>query len=210
MPARSSATLGGDDRPDPEEVGIDTATPAARAHAPIGSGPCASTPCSTPSRIAAAPSFIGDELPAVTVPSARKTGLELRQRLDRGVGRARIRRRFSSDAEGATISPSNRPAPRPSAARRWLATANSSCISRVDPYSLGEDLGALAERAPSIRRMAGVDHPPAERGRVHRWCAALVRAGRASARPTGRGVIDSTPPAIAERGVADRDLADWR
>ena len=71
---------------DPEHVGIDRRAPRGRRSAPAAPGPAASAPSSSAISIAPAPSFSGDELPAVTVPSFDERRLELGQLLERRVG----------------------------------------------------------------------------------------------------------------------------
>ena len=77
---------------------------------------------------------------------------------------------------------------------RWLRTANASCASREIAVSVRQPLGRLAERDRPALRHARVHEPPAERRRGQRLVAARESRAPASAAPTARGVIDSTPP----------------
>ena len=95
--------------------------------------------------MAAAPSFIGDELPAVTEPSDRKTGFNVAS--VSGVLPGRMHSSRSRSTPGtATISWSNRPFTHASAARRCEAAANSSCSPRVIAY-LSARISAPSPRA---------------------------------------------------------------
>ena len=85
---------------------------------------------SSPLNDGAAALLIGDELPAVTVPSLRNTGLSCAS-----FSRLVSARTFSSRSSSGTsaISSANAPRSQAAAAFRWLLRANSSCCSRVIP-----------------------------------------------------------------------------
>ena len=64
------------------------------------------------------------------------------------------------------------------------------------PYSVGQDLGALAQRHRPLVGMPRVDESPAERRRVHLLVIAFVRLCPAWRTTHGARLIDSTPPAM--------------
>ena len=76
MPARSRALFEASTGAIPYSGGSTACTPRDAIRA-IGSRPIASTPASFASSSAAAPSFSGDALPAVTDPSSRNAGFSL-------------------------------------------------------------------------------------------------------------------------------------
>ena len=90
-------------------------------------------------RIAAAPSLIPDELPAVTVPPDRNAGRSRASPSGVTSGRGCSSRETISGSplrwgtSTGTISASNRPSDMAWAARRWLSAAKASCSSRVIP-----------------------------------------------------------------------------
>ena len=121
----------------------------------------------------AAPSLSGEELPAVTVPPARNTGLSAAQLLQRVSARmpssaSTARRRRATGRSSAAKSPRRGRA----AARWWLRSANASCRSRSMPYRAGDLLGRLPHRAAR-------------------------RAGRAS-----RGLISRQPSRVSNSSIA--------
>ena len=76
----------------------------------------------------------------------------------------------------------------------------------ADRVAVGENLGALPQRDRPLVGMARIDHPPAERRRIHLLMATLVRLGRLLDDPRGpRHRLDATGD--HQVGVADRDLA---
>ncbi|MPN45471.1 hypothetical protein SDC9_193038 [bioreactor metagenome] len=89
---------------------------------------------------AAAPSLMPEALPAVTVPpSFLKAGFRAARSCTVTPGRKCSSREkgtvsFLTFTGTGTISPSNRPSFHAASHFRWLAAANSSCISRVIPY----------------------------------------------------------------------------
>ena len=97
-----------------------------RANGSRPSRPAAASPASSR---AAAPSFMGEALPAVTVPPGRKTGRR-RARASSVVSRTDSSR--SSGAPGTgTTSPVKRPWRQAAAARCWLRSAKPSCTARL-------------------------------------------------------------------------------
>ena len=88
----------------------------------------------SPSSNAAAPSFIGDELPAVTVPSVAEHRLEPRQRLEGGIGADALVALEVGTRIGATTSRVEAPGVPRRGRPQMAASANSSCFSRVIAY----------------------------------------------------------------------------
>ena len=128
----------------PNTSRVDAADAARDTTRASGSRPTRSAPTAEPSSIALAPSFSGEELPAVTVPSVRKTGLS--------------RASFSSDESARIDSSRSRSVPgtgttsvvvRPGVPGRVgeLVAAGGELVLRLaaDPVLVGEDLGALAQ-----------------------------------------------------------------
>ena len=86
---------------------------------------------------AAAPSFSGQQLPAVTVPSGRNTGLscDTASMVVPARGPSSIDTSVPSGVVTGTISRSKNPFAMAFSARFWERTPNSSCSSRVIPLS---------------------------------------------------------------------------
>ena len=162
-------------------------------------------PPSAESSSAEAPSFIGDELPAVTVPSLRNTGFSVAS--FSSVVSARMFSSRSSSLASRSTSSANAPRSQAAPALRWLRERERVLLLARDAVPVGEDLGALAERRPSTRR--------ASRGLTIRQpsvvecIVSLVRGNGLSGFCTTHGarLIDSTPPAMQTRLVAGRDRA---
>ena len=85
IPARASALFAASTGAIPKTSGSTPSTPRQTIRA-SGSRPSHSAAASSPISSAAAPSFSGEELPAVTVPSATNAGLSSASCLQRGVG----------------------------------------------------------------------------------------------------------------------------
>jgi hypothetical protein len=112
-------------------------TPAAAvpAYLAIGWIPAAAAARSDISSRPAAPSFSGEELPPVTVPSGRKAGF-LAARSSR-VSSGLIPSSAVTSPPGALtgmISSARTPAAAAAAARWWLRRVNRSCRPRSTPY----------------------------------------------------------------------------
>ncbi len=87
---------------------------------------------------AAAPSFSGQQLPAVTVPSGRNTGLsaDTASSVTPGRGPSSVLTTRPSGRVTGTISRSNTPLAMAFSARFWERTPNSSCSARLTPYAV--------------------------------------------------------------------------
>ena len=159
----------------------------------IGSRPSVSPARSSPMKSAAAPSLSGDEFPAVTVPSARKTGRSLASASSELDGRMLSSRSTSVPATG-TISSSKRPASQAAAACRWLRRAKASCASREIEYRSAR-ISALSP-SDTVHR-SGISGLTIRQPRVVECSVSWPRGnGRSGLGSThGARVIDSTPPA---------------
>ena len=160
----------------------------------------------TSARRAAPASFMPDALPAVTVPSGLKTGLQLAHRLDVGVrahvlvlGRTRTCPSSTFISTG-TISSSKRPSSCARAARRCDSTENSSCSLAGDRVRLGEVLRGdahvdVVERVGERRRRPGRPSSSSpmrapQRASRHPVRAAAHRLGAAGDRDLGLAGLD--------------------
>ena len=131
IPARSSALRDAPTGPSPMTSGAqpDTAMLFTRAS---GSIPCSLAYASLHTTTAAAPSVRGEEVPAVTVPSAMNAGFRSASPSRLVSSRMQPSRPMRAPpVSTGTISSSSRPPARAAAARRWLSSANASCSSRV-------------------------------------------------------------------------------
>ena len=135
-PARSSAIRIAGAGPIPIRRG---STPAAAHVTTLASGstPSCSQPAPETSSSAAAPSLSGLEFPAVTVPSAAKTGRRpaSRSSVESDRGPSSTATDPPSASTTGTSSPSNRPDRWAASARSWLPNAKRSWASRVIEYS---------------------------------------------------------------------------
>ncbi len=86
---------------------------------------------------AAAPSFSGQQLPAVTVPSGRNTGLSpaTASSVTPARGPSSLATVVPSGSDTGVISRSQNPAAMAASARFWLRTPKASCSSRVMPFN---------------------------------------------------------------------------
>ena len=170
--------------------------------APTGDG---RNPSSVASSKAAAPSFIGEEFPAVTVPPSRKTGRSDGERLERGIGSGSLvggqRRRGPTALVGRGLDRFQfgleppRPAVPPPPSGGWRGRS-SSCCSRSDSVPLGDDLGGLAHRQQAVELgHPRIDQPPAERGVAPSRELPVGKARSGLAITHGARLIDSEPPA---------------
>ena len=137
-PARASAFFVAGIGPSPMKAG---STPAVAETTKRASGvtPDAFTASSLARSTAAAPSLIGDEFPAVTVPPARKAGASLASFSSVVSGRGdssfakRIDSPFGAGIGTGTISRANAPASHAAPAFFCDASAKASCSSRPIP-----------------------------------------------------------------------------
>ena len=159
-----------------------------------GSRPSFSAPFSSPMKRAAAPSLSGDELPAVTVPSLRNTGLSFPSFSIELSGRMPSSRSSSVSGTG-TISPSNTPLSHAAAARWWLFSANSSCSSR----EISKRSARISAPSPSATvHCSGMFGLVMRQPSVVEWSVSWARGKGLSGLSITHGarLIDSTPPAI--------------
>ena len=148
--------------------------------------PVPSAPLREARIIAAAPSLTPDALPAVTVPPSRNGGLQLRQRLGRGVGARMLvaldRQRPCPCVCGsrpATISSAKKPAAWAAAGALLAAQGEGVLVARRDLEVLGDVLGRLGHRLDAVLRLHDrVHEAPADGGVEH-----LRRALEGASRP---------------------------
>ena len=140
--------------------------------------PRAPRPSSEARSTAEAPSFIGDALPAVTVPPDRNAGRSRPERIHGGLRRGCTRRARAPRPATPTTSASNQPASHAAAAFWCDASAKASWSSRLMRVLVGQDLGALPEGDRPLGRHAGVHHAPAEGGAPQLLVAGRVALGR--------------------------------
>ena len=190
IPSRSSSLRTAGTGPMPITRGSTPAT-ALADEAPSGSAPSSRARSSLAITSAAAPSLIPLELPAVTVPPARKAGFSDAELLGascpgadarraRGRRRRRARRRRSARA----------------AQRCCDSSANASWSSRETLPALGDVLARLAHRLEREHRLAAAGSGTASRASCRRRSGRRAgRPGRASPCTSGARLIDSTPPA---------------
>ena len=162
---------------------------------PRGSRPSDASASSLTSSRAAAPSLSGEELPAVTVPPARNTGLsaasfasDVSARMPSSA--STTHRRRATGRSSAAKSPRAVAA----AARWWLRSANASCRSRSMP--------CRAATSSAVSPIASTPCRSRIRGLVSRQPSRVSNSSIARGMPSsGRGstngarVIDSEPPA---------------
>jgi len=141
IPARSRAFRVAGIGPTPIRWGSTPATAVATIRA-MGSAPRAAARSSEATARAAAPSLMPEALPAVTVPSSRKTGGSLARISSVVPGRGCSSTSTSSGSpfrfgtSTGAISARKRPSSMAAAARRWLSAAKASCSLRPIPNSL--------------------------------------------------------------------------
>ncbi len=136
MWARPSACLAASTGPRPMISGDRPVTPVDTIRA-RGVRPSSAAFVSDITTTAAAPSLSGQQLPAVTTPSGRNTGLSSRTASSVTPGRGPSSRVTSvpSGVVTGTISRAQKPLLMASSARFWLRTPNSSSSSRDSPRS---------------------------------------------------------------------------
>ena len=134
IPARSSALRDAPIGPSPIVSGSQPDTPIALIRARIVS-PCFRANASDVTSTALAPSVSGEEVPAVTDPSAEKAGFSPPSASTVVSGRS-VPSCVTCPALVAigTISSASRPSARAAAAFCWLLTAKASCSARVIWY----------------------------------------------------------------------------
>ena len=160
---------------------------------------------------AAAPSLSGLEFPAVTVPSATKTGGSLASASMVASGRGpssmvTTSSVFPRRTATGTSSSENIPEACAATARRWLRSANSSCTVRSISYSRAstsavspmDSVCSLGIFGLTSRHPMAVSNTSCSRGN------ALSGLGMTN----GARVMDSTPPAIAIAPLPARSSAD--
>ena len=136
IPARASARRLASTGPSPMISGDRALTPVATIRA-SGVTPSSRARVSLITTSAAAPSLSGQALPAVTVPSGRKTGRrpDSPSTVVPGRGLSSTATTEPSARVTGVISRSKKPVAVAAAARDWLRAAYSSCSARVTPSS---------------------------------------------------------------------------
>ena len=134
MPARASAALQASIGPSPMISGFSADTPDEMMRA-SGVMPSSSARWRLITMTAAAPSFSGHALPAVTLPSGRKTGFscETASKVTPARGPSSVATTEPSGNSSGVMSISKKPRPMASSALFWLITPYSSIAWRLTP-----------------------------------------------------------------------------
>src|SRR6266545_4653354 len=167
-----------------------TATVTLPTSWPSGSTPSSPARPADPSSTAIAPSLIGEELPAVTVPPLLNAGLRAARASSEVEGRIDSSRVTASI--GMTYS--WRFFCQASAVRWWLRRDHSSCSARPMPSSAATD----SAQAPSERVQRSGNAGLTSRQPTWVWCSCIVRGSASSGLGStyGARLMLSTPPAI--------------
>ena len=160
-----------------------------------GASPSSSQAARVPSSTAAAPSLIGDELPAVIVPSRLKAGFSFARLSTVVSGRIDSSRRTPSTS---STQSSCRPASQAALRQRVAARRVGVHLLARDAGARRHLLGGAAERRRPLVLHPRVHHAPADDGLVQLHAA---RRAASSERGItyGARLIDSTPPATTSR-----------
>ena len=168
-----------------------TATVALPSSCPRGSNPKVCAACRVPTKAASAPSLIGEELPAVTVPFVVKAGR--RAASDSGVLSGRMHSSWVS-SPAAMTNPSWAPDRQAASASRCERAAHASCSALPMPSSSAvRSAQAPSESTQGLGNFGlGIRQPTVV------WCSAMLRGSGSSdlGRTYGARLMPSTPPAI--------------